>query len=156
MTCSKIERLLSAYIDRELNPQEQQLIRKHLAFCAECQREYQGLLQTKELLNTLEEVELPEDFQLALPINTTVLPRKGTLWAVHKLFFPVAASLTLILVGGIFYFSLPLSDSNEVNGNYLISEHLVYSSQQPLADNCTLSLALGKQHGNLIEEESHD
>lgn len=149
MTCSKIQVLLSAYIDDELDKKNRQEVRHHLAFCSECQQEYQELLQTKELLNKLEDIDLPIDFQLSFEEGKN-LKVKNSFWFRKKILLPTAASFCLILIGGFIYFSSN-SRNDGVSFNYLVSEHLIYSREQPLADDGSLSLALGKQHGKLLE-----
>jgi anti-sigma factor RsiW len=43
MRCAECTELLSAYMDDELMPDEQQTVREHLATCADCAREEQSL-----------------------------------------------------------------------------------------------------------------
>jgi anti-sigma factor RsiW len=45
MDCRKIEQLLSPFLDGELAPGEAGAVRSHLSACADCQQEYEGLLQ---------------------------------------------------------------------------------------------------------------
>ncbi len=50
MTCSKVQALLSAYLDRELNGIESLAIRDHLRECSCCRREETELRSVKALL----------------------------------------------------------------------------------------------------------
>lgn len=50
MNCNKVSNLLSAFMDGELLGYEHRLIHQHLQRCAECQAEYEELLQMKRLL----------------------------------------------------------------------------------------------------------
>ncbi len=61
MNCSKVQNLLSCYIDRELPGEDMLAIQRHLDSCNECQRDYQQLLQVKRLLGAMP-VRAPEPF----------------------------------------------------------------------------------------------
>ena len=53
MNCSKIQNLLSAYMDGELTGEEQLLIRRHLGECEACAEEHESLLTTKRMIACL-------------------------------------------------------------------------------------------------------
>lgn len=53
MNCSKIQNLLSAYMDGELAGEEQLQIRRHLAECYTCSQEHESLLTTKRMISSL-------------------------------------------------------------------------------------------------------
>lgn len=59
MNCNQVRHLLSAYLDRELRPEEERRVRLHLAECTCCEAAYQEEKAIKELLGSLPEVELP-------------------------------------------------------------------------------------------------
>lgn len=61
MNCSKVQNLLSCYIDRELPGEEMLAIQRHMDACAECQRDYRQLLKVKRLLGAMP-VRAPEPF----------------------------------------------------------------------------------------------
>ena len=63
MNCRKVNHLISAYIDGELAGVEVQAIRQHLRQCAECNDEYEGLLQTKRMLARLKVQPPPPNLQ---------------------------------------------------------------------------------------------
>lgn len=50
MNCSKVNNLISAYIDGELTGDEQILVRRHLRDCTTCTEEYESLMATKRLI----------------------------------------------------------------------------------------------------------
>lgn len=60
MDCNHVRHLLSAYVDREVGPEDERRIRVHLAQCDECQAEYMREKEAKELLSSLPELELPD------------------------------------------------------------------------------------------------
>lgn len=53
MNCSKIQSLLSAYMDGELPGHEQLQIRRHLSDCQSCAAEHESLLTTKRMISSL-------------------------------------------------------------------------------------------------------
>ncbi|MDI3281424.1 MAG: zf-HC2 domain-containing protein [Bacillota bacterium] len=66
MNCHKVQKLISAYVDRELRPEEEQRVRQHLRQCEACSREEEQELAVKGLLESLPELELPVDFWVRL------------------------------------------------------------------------------------------
>jgi len=53
MYCSRIQRLLSAYVDSELGGGEMLAVRSHLARCLECQQHHDRLVRMKRMLSVL-------------------------------------------------------------------------------------------------------
>lgn len=53
MNCLRVNQLLSAYIDHELDGGEMLSIRDHLSSCEQCSREYGKLRSTKRILSSL-------------------------------------------------------------------------------------------------------
>ena len=60
MTCSKYERLLSAFLDRELTSAETAMVKKHVIECASCARLLDEFERIKDALEQLEPAEEPE------------------------------------------------------------------------------------------------
>jgi anti-sigma factor RsiW len=56
MKCHNIEKKLSAYQDKELKPQEQEEVRRHLLDCQSCRTLHERLEQTWQTLGELEEI----------------------------------------------------------------------------------------------------
>ncbi|MGQ9778639.1 MAG: anti-sigma factor family protein [Bacillota bacterium] len=59
MNCEKASRLLSAYLDHELTPEERRLLRLHLLACAECNEELRQLEAIKGSLGRLSVTSVP-------------------------------------------------------------------------------------------------
>ncbi|MCC6442909.1 MAG: zf-HC2 domain-containing protein [Armatimonadetes bacterium] len=51
MSCSRIQRILSAYVDSELDGREMLAVRGHLRECAECRRYFDRLAMMKRLFS---------------------------------------------------------------------------------------------------------
>ncbi len=64
--CYKVKNLLSAYIDRELDPITEIAVKNHLTECDRCYREYLSLLSVKTAVGNVKEVKPDEDFCLKL------------------------------------------------------------------------------------------
>lgn len=60
--CERIAKLLSAYTDRELSPDETRAVRTHLAACSRCYDEYEALLAIKSRIQCMVPAEPPEGF----------------------------------------------------------------------------------------------
>jgi predicted anti-sigma-YlaC factor YlaD len=66
VNCERVRHLISAYLDRELSPEEFRLIRAHLVTCDVCQAELEAEAAVKEALGGLKSREAPEDFLTAV------------------------------------------------------------------------------------------
>lgn len=66
MTCKDTQSRLSAYLDTALPGGEQRAVREHLASCAECQSEHQGLEQTRRLIAGVGRKPAPADLALRI------------------------------------------------------------------------------------------
>lgn len=61
-TCEEIFRRLDDYLDRELNAEEQELVRKHLDTCAVCAMEYRFESSTlRQLKDKIRRITVPSD-----------------------------------------------------------------------------------------------
>ncbi len=95
MKCSKVLKLLSRYLDRELSGPEQEAVNRHLAECAGCRQGYE-LLQAEHRL--LRSVTVPE---ISPYFTARTLARIGALKpapVLPKLLWQTAVSL-LVLAG---------------------------------------------------------
>ncbi|NLY91567.1 MAG: hypothetical protein GX081_08185 [Firmicutes bacterium] len=54
MNCHRVQSLLSAYLDQELSPEEQRLIRNHIFHCPICAENFEDLSHIKSYLGNLE------------------------------------------------------------------------------------------------------
>lgn len=150
MGCRRIQSLLSAYSDRELSNKEQQTVRQHLAFCTECQKEYEGILNLKRALDNLEEIELPNDIHFYPDCNLGEDINQSGILRAKKIILSTAACLCFLSLAGIFHF-ISILKAEEVSSDYLISEHISYTAKQPLVNNFSLSLILNRKSSSWLE-----
>lgn len=144
MNCEKVLNLLSAYVDRELSPEEQRLVRAHLVGCRDCGAEYDALVALKQHLASLPSVEVPADFfagvSARLDAEETLLPapaRRGPGASWYR-YWPAAAAAVLalaVLVPGI----RPVADAQVIDPKSFFRQHSMTSAAQPLADDAVFS-----------------
>ncbi|MFQ3548775.1 MAG: zf-HC2 domain-containing protein [Armatimonadota bacterium] len=103
MSCHHIFNLLSAYIDGELTGAQMLEVRRHLSDCEECRKEYEELLQTKQLLANLTFAMPKAGFadELCKKLDEVSYASKrrfhfGDLF--HVKFSPVAAALAVVAI----------------------------------------------------------
>lgn len=61
MKCEDIQGLFSGYVDGELDPEERELVKKHLGECPTCQEEWREFNQVVQITRSLPEIESPSD-----------------------------------------------------------------------------------------------
>jgi anti-sigma factor RsiW len=142
MNCKKIRKLLSSYIDKEIDAKSGIEIEKHLLACDNCKNEYDILMNTKELLYSLTSVDLPSDFYEN--IQKEVSKRAKTLTSVEFLldWFKVrkkevlVVGLALLLFFAIFIIrNLQLSEKENISIDRLFLSHLTSLRNEPFCLN---------------------
>jgi anti-sigma factor RsiW len=134
MKCRTVEKKLSAYQDRELDPREHEQVTSHLLSCRFCQETFAELKRVWEALGELPEVQVDPFFYQRLTRRLEEPPKRSFLPVLEGLFqrlrVPVYASILFIgiLVGtylGSFLASdglfLARQDSHSVEMTDLIS-----------------------------------
>ncbi len=101
MKCSKVQKKLSAYQDRELEPQEQEQVRSHLLSCRVCREQYAGFEQVWQTLGELEEIG-PDPWFYRQLVRKIREPREQGLLPTIERFFqllrtPAIASILLAI-----------------------------------------------------------
>lgn len=148
MNCHKVQKLISAYVDRELQPEEERRVRQHLQQCEACSREEEQELAVKGLLESLPELELPVDFWAGLDARLAEEAdgkRKigaGSPWTSTWLSSTLRlglVSVAMVTVLAAVVFPLLNERTNPRRGNSLdlaplIVQHEFGSAAQPLAD----------------------
>jgi predicted anti-sigma-YlaC factor YlaD len=132
MKCSKVQKKLSAYQDRELEPREQEQVRNHLLSCQSCREQYEKLERVWKTLGGVEEIH-PDPWFYRQVVGKIKEPRErgllpGLQWVFQMSRAPAIASIILIigLVAGSYLGSIlarcdlfpfqsnPVSDSQGV------------------------------------------
>jgi predicted anti-sigma-YlaC factor YlaD len=106
MKCRSVQKKLSAYQDRELEPQEQEQVRSHLLSCRVCREQFAELERVWKIVGQFEEIP-PDPWFYRRLIRKIKEPRErgllpGLKWVFQMLRTPAIASILLavgILVG---------------------------------------------------------
>lgn len=139
MNCERVRHLLSAYLDRELSPEEFRLIRAHLVTCAGCTRELEAEAVLKEALAGLETLEAPEDLLDTVMVRLAAEPEPNRRWVLPLRLAAVGA------VAASLFLAVPLVRQWQ-SGDYVVVEvrtlyrqHSLVSAAQPLTDRALLN-----------------
>ena len=101
MKCRSVQKKLSAYQDGELEPKEQEQVRRHLLSCRACREQFAELERVWRIAGQLEEIH-PDQWFYRQVVRKIKEPREQgllpTLQHVFRLFrAPVAVSIILII-----------------------------------------------------------
>jgi predicted anti-sigma-YlaC factor YlaD len=101
MKCRSVQKKLSAYQDKELKPQEQEAVARHLLSCQACREQYAEIEQVWQTLGELEEIR-PDPWFYPQIVKEIKEPRKRGLWPKIERFFqplrtPAIASILLVI-----------------------------------------------------------
>lgn len=100
--CTDVREEFSALLDGELSPEQQERVEAHLAQCADCLRELDGLKRIDTLYRDLPGVPAPEDFEVrlrkAIRPNIIRFPRLSL--RNRPLITALASAAALVLVVG--------------------------------------------------------
>src|SRR4030043_1586307 len=101
MKCRSVQKKLSAYQDRELEPKEQEKVRSHLLSCRACREQFAEVERVWQTLGELKEIRPDPWFYPQLvrkvkePRERTLLP--GLQWVFPILRTPAIASILLAI-----------------------------------------------------------
>jgi len=76
MTCKNIKSELVHFIYGEVTPEIKTDIKEHLSICSECKREFDSLVNTREMLNNWKDITPSEEFQRILNESLKVCDRE--------------------------------------------------------------------------------
>jgi len=79
MECEKVRDRFSALLEKELSPSDESVVREHLAFCSECQNDFERFEKTIRWLHVVEEVEVPDGFLSGIYKKMESRKREGLL-----------------------------------------------------------------------------
>ncbi len=146
MNHHRVERLLSAYLDAELTPQEAKVVQEHLLDCAACREAYETLRAAKAALSQLPLAEPPAEFwqrirepraRRSSPQPAWSRPRAG-----RRLAWALAAVL-LVLTLAAFPLAKGTVDrlhATEIGVDLYVREHSLQMSTEPFTDRAYLGL----------------
>ena len=135
MKCSKVQKKLSAYQDRELESREQEQVRNHLLSCQSCREQYEKLERVWQTLGGLEEIH-PDPWFYRQIVRKIRESRKQRLfpslqWVPRLL--PAPVIVFMLLVVGILtgtYLGNILAQSNIFLLHYEQASETVFTSMR--------------------------
>ena len=80
VSCSKVRRLLSPYIDGRVSARERERVEEHVRTCVECRHELDSLQMTVQLLHRVPAAPPPRSFALAAELAKRPVRQPGLLW----------------------------------------------------------------------------
>jgi predicted anti-sigma-YlaC factor YlaD len=103
MKCSKVQKKLSAYQDRELEPKEQEQVRSHLLSCRDCREQFAELERVWKIVGQFEEIRPDSWFYRQLLRKIEEPRQQGLLPTVERFFQPLRtpAIASILLAIGI-------------------------------------------------------
>lgn len=112
MDCLQAKKLISIYIDGQLNNKQEAYLTAHLKQCPNCQKIYEGYLKTWESLSNFKPIEPPSNFNAIFWERVKQQEHKS--WVGNRVFvFPTlpprlayALASIMIIIGLIFIFQV--------------------------------------------------
>jgi hypothetical protein len=98
--CSKVQKMLSAYMDRQLSLQEQEMVEQHLRICRNCQAELDSLQRTVSLLRCIPLVGPQRSFAIS---EAKPVPRRSALGALRIATVVAVLCLATIFCGDVMH-----------------------------------------------------
>jgi len=101
MKCRSVQKKLSAYQDRELEPREQERVRSHLLSCRNCREQFAELERIWQTLEELKEIH-PDPWFYPQVVRRIKEPRErgllpGLQWVFQGIRTPAIASILLAI-----------------------------------------------------------
>lgn len=139
VSCERIEKLLSPFVDGEVTLDESDVVISHIRFCSVCASTYDELGQLKQKLSDLPKILPRRDLWCNIQnsrqkiVNLTIAPRLRISW---KQWGIIAASFVIMLfifVTSVGYFVAGNVAGENINED-LVQFHAFHSEGQPLND----------------------
>lgn len=94
MNCHDIQQLISAKLDEELTPEEEQILSEHMPYCYNCSAFAKKLEELKVLSSNWQEVQIPAELERQI-LSKTVKPVKKEIafWSFLSGYYRVPRSL---------------------------------------------------------------
>lgn len=153
MNCENVEKLISAYIDRELSSDLEPKVRYHLAYCERCFRTYAEMQKTKELLSSLKSHALPDAFWTETRAKfrnqmSTSASRPGS--SLPRLWTALAAAACLLLTASL----VTLAPNSSPDMSYLASPSGGQAPSASLSNRAQTPVTPARQSASLMRWSS--
>jgi negative regulator of sigma E activity len=96
MDCNNVKNMINEYIDNELDIEDMEKVKDHLAHCSQCAGLYEELEKIKEVIKE-DENFVPDDFSKKV-INKIKEEKKGNIFVFKKSYMAVAAVFLVAII----------------------------------------------------------
>mgnify|MGYP001040347006 CR=1 FL=1 len=129
MECGKVRDRFSSFLENELDPLEEKIVKEHLASCSDCQKDLQQFDKTIRWLHSLKEVKVPDGFLIEIYKKMEERKRK-VLFSSFPLKLPVQAVAMVAIVFLVLYLTkiMPVQTPQQK-----VAEHSKPSVSAPLS-----------------------
>lgn len=158
MNHHRVERLLSAYLDAELSPEEAKAVQEHLLDCAACRDAYENLRAAKAALGQLPLADPPGEFWQRIrdprARRSSPQPAWSRPYTGRRLAWALAAVLVVLVLA-----AFPLAKgtvdrlhATEIGVDLYVREHSLQMRTEPFTDRAYLGLVVADADLVLVGE----
>jgi anti-sigma factor RsiW len=151
MNHRSIEKLLSSFVDSELDNEGMKSVRVHLEGCASCRKRVEEMQLIRSGIRTTATVDLPDNFVFRVQAAMRREEEESVVWLGTERFARnVVAALCVLVSAFVAYTSLPATPPPAGVDRYFNGEpsdsaaHAVLGSQQELSKEDVMMAALTK------------
>jgi hypothetical protein len=114
MECERVRDRFSSFLENELNPLEERIVKEHLASCPDCQKDLQEFDKTIRWLHSVKEVKVPDGFLIEIYKKMEERKRKIPFFSI-PLRLPVQAVAMVAIVFLVLYLTkiMPIEMSRQ-------------------------------------------
>src|SRR5262245_36130911 len=99
--CSKIQKLMSSFIDSMVTAVEAEAVHAHVSTCDPCRRQLQTLISMRSLLTRMDKPDVPTDLMLASRVRLSQERHKNLLVKLETRFNNILTPLAIPVIFGI-------------------------------------------------------
>ncbi len=151
MNHTKIQRLLSAFVDNELSETEAMVVREHVAGCTSCQMRLHELGSIRARIREAATADLPDNFVYSVRRSIRREQQESVIWlGTERLARNIVVALCVLVFAVVAFGSMlkpqqPLGEERYLSGEPSDSAaHAVLGSQQKISKEDVMIAALTK------------
>lgn len=105
LKCSEeLIQFMHEYLDEEITPDNEGILREHLSSCTDCNAYFQQLKQTIALIQSTSTIKAPENFTASVMLNLPKIEKKKSFkrWIKYHPFLTAASLFIVLMTGSLF------------------------------------------------------
>lgn len=105
LKCSEeLIQFMHEYLDEEITPHNEGILREHLSSCTDCNAYFQQLKQTVALIQNTSTIKAPENFTASVMLNLPKIEKKKSFkrWIKYHPFLTAASLFIVLMTGSLF------------------------------------------------------